>query len=68
MNYAFQVLLECSNKQNYGQVLRKLLSMLTKRGIEEASILLLLKETEESSTHTAGILSKHDGNDKVIRV
>ncbi|XP_060766980.1 zinc finger and BTB domain-containing protein 40 isoform X2 [Neoarius graeffei] len=48
-----QVLLECSGEQNHGQALRKLLSTLTERGIKETSVLLLLKEVEDSSTNTA---------------
>lgn len=48
-----QVLLECSGEQNHGQVLRKLLSTLAERGIEETSVLLLLKEVEDSSTDSA---------------
>ncbi|XP_058228833.1 zinc finger and BTB domain-containing protein 40 isoform X4 [Hemibagrus wyckioides] len=48
-----QVLLESSAEQNHGQVLRKLLSTLTERGIEEKSVLLLLKEAEDYSTNNA---------------
>ncbi|KAB5536820.1 hypothetical protein PHYPO_G00111720 [Pangasianodon hypophthalmus] len=48
-----QVLLECSGEQNQEQVLRKLVRTLTERGIEETSVLLLLKEAEDSSTNTA---------------
>lgn len=60
MNFMLQVLLECSGEQNHGQELGKLLSTLSERGIEETSVLLLLKETENSSASTAGILSKCD--------
>lgn len=57
-NSTLQVLLECSGEQNHGQVLRKLQSTLAERGIEEMSVLLLLKEVEDSSMDSAGILSK----------
>lgn len=61
VNSILQVLLESSAEQNHGQVLRKLLSVLTERGIEEKSVLqLLLKEAEDNSTNNAGILSECD--------
>ncbi|XP_053339538.1 zinc finger and BTB domain-containing protein 40 isoform X2 [Clarias gariepinus] len=41
-----QILLECSREQDDGPVLRKLLSMLTDRGVDETSVLLLLKEAD----------------------
>lgn len=66
MNFMLQVLLECSGEQNHGQALRKLLSTLTERGIKETSVLLLLKEVEDSSTNTAGILLKCDRVGKLL--
>lgn len=57
MNSKLQVLLECSGEQNHGQEQRKLLNTLTERGIEEKSVLLLLKEAEDSGTTPAGTLS-----------
>ncbi|KAF5902744.1 zinc finger and BTB domain-containing protein 40 isoform X1, partial [Clarias magur] len=41
-----QILLECSREQADGSALRKLLSTLTERGVDETSVLVLLKEAD----------------------
>ncbi|XP_046731245.1 LOW QUALITY PROTEIN: zinc finger and BTB domain-containing protein 40 [Silurus meridionalis] len=48
-----QVLLECSGEESHGQVLKKLMSVLAERGIEQTSVLRLLKEVVEGNTKSA---------------
>lgn len=60
MSFLLQVLLECGGGQNPGPGLRKLMSSLAERGIEETSVLLLMKEAEDSRASTAGVLHQCD--------